>query len=143
MGRRWLALLLAAALLGGCDAIAGVVSGAVDTFPEPCPDENYGIGDGYDAAARDCLWEAYSTGKAASFKTTRVTQQRDPIVTTVTVRPGQRVEIVHDNSLDTFSNVKGKYTLSCSIFERKVQAGSERIQFFADNCRGDIRALIF
>lgn len=137
--RRSLALLLAAALLGGCD----LISGAVDTFPEPCPDESYGSGDGYDAAARECLWEAYSTGKTASFKTTRVTQQRDPIVTIVTVRPGQRVEIVHDNTLDTFSNVKGKYTLSCSIFERKLQSGTERIQFFADNCRGGVRALIF
>lgn len=137
--RRALALLLVASMLVGCD----LISGTVDTFAEPCPDENFGMGDGYDAAARACLWEAYSAGKAASFKTTRVTQQRDPIVTTVTVRPGQRVEIVHDNTLDTFSNVKGKYTLTCSIFERKVQSGTERVQFFADNCRGGVRALIF
>lgn len=139
--RRGLAALLVAALtLGACD----LVSGAVDRFPEPCPDESLGNGDGYNAAARDCLWKAFSEGKAASFMTTRVTPERDPIVTRVTVRPGGRVEVFYDSSLDTFSNTKGKYTLTCTKFQRSVDPVNGRIRFLADSCRGgDIRALVF
>jgi hypothetical protein len=126
--------------LAGCDLLPT----AVDTFPEPCPDENFGQGDGYDRAARDCLWNAFEAGKAASFKTTKITPQRDPIVTRVVVRPGGRVEVFYDNSLDTFSNERGKYELTCTRFERSVDPGTERVRFLADNCRGaDIRALVF
>lgn len=135
-------MLLVALALGlvACDLIPT----AVDTFPEPCPDENYGQGDGYDRAARDCLWKAFSEGKAASFKTTRITPQRDPIVTRVIVRPGGKVEVFYDNSLDTFINTKGKYELTCTTFQRSVDPGTERVRFLADNCRGgDIRALLF
>jgi hypothetical protein len=137
--RRPLAALLAAGMaLASCDLVAGG-----DSFAEPCPDENLGAGDGYDAAARDCLWRAFSDGKAASFRTTRITPQRDPIVTRVTVRPGGRVEVFYDNSLDTFSNTKGKYTLTCTKFQRSVDPASERVRFLADGCRGgDIRALV-
>lgn len=136
-----LTLLAALALaVAGCD----LVSGTIDTFPEPCPDEAYGGGEGYNAAARECLWKAFSEGRAASFTTTRVTPQRDPIVTRVTVRPGGRVEIFYDSSLDTFSNTKGKYTLTCAKFQRSVDPSNERIRFLADSCRGgDIRALVF
>ena len=127
-------------VLVSCDLIPT----ATDTFAEPCPDENLGQGDGYDRAARECLWKAFSDGKAASFKTTKITPQRDPIVTRVTVRPGGKVEIFYDNSLDTFSNEKGKYALTCTKFQRSVDPGSERVRFLADNCRGgDIRALVF
>ncbi len=129
-----------ALLLAACDLIPT----AVDTFPEPCPDENYGQGDGYDRAARDCLWKAFSEGKAASFKTTKITPQRDPIVTRVVVRPGGKVEVSYDSSLDTFSNTKGKYELTCTKFQRSVDLASDRVRFLADNCRGgDIRALVF
>jgi hypothetical protein len=139
MRRIALALLLALAL-AACDLLPT----AVDTFPEPCPDENFGQGDGYDRAARDCLWNAFEAGKAASFKTTKITPQRDPIVTRVVVRPGGRVEVFYDNSLDTFSNERGKYELTCTRFERSVDPGTERVRFLADNCRGaDIRALVF
>ena len=127
-------------VLAGCDLLPT----AVDTFPEPCPDENLGQGDGYDRAARDCLWKAYSEGKAASFKTTKITPQRDPIVTRVVVRPGGRIEILYDNSLDTFSNEKGKFELTCTKFQRSVDPGTDRVRFLADNCRGAaIRALVF
>lgn len=134
------AVLLAAALTApACDLLPG----NADPFPEPCPDEAYGNGDGYSAGARECLWKAYTEGKAASFQSTRVTPQRDPIVYRVTVRAG-KVEIFYDNSLDTFSGTKGKYTLTCSTFQRSVDPGTGRIRFFADNCRGaDIRALVF
>ena len=139
--RRTVAALLAAAVaLSSCD----LIQGAADPFPEPCPDEAYGSGEGYNAAARDCLWKAFSEGQAASFMTTRITPQRDPIVTRVTVRPGGRVEIFYDSSLDTFSNTKGKNTLTCTTFRRSVDPGNGRIRFLADTCRGgDIRALVF
>jgi hypothetical protein len=138
---RRLALIASLALaLAGCDLLPT----AVDTFPEPCPDENFGQGEGYDRAARDCLWNAFESGKAASFKTTKITQQRDPIVTRVVVRPGGRVEVFYDSSLDTFSNERGKYELTCTKFQRSVDPGTERVRFLVDNCRGgDIRALVF
>lgn len=138
---RRLALAASFALaLTACD----LVPTAVDTFPEPCPDENFGQGEGYDRAARDCLWKAFSEGKAASFKTTKITAQRDPIVTRVVVRPGGRVEVFYDSSLDTFSNERGKYELTCTKFQRSVDPGTERVRFLVDNCRGgDIRALVF
>jgi len=136
-----IALLLA---LGLAASSCELVTGAVDTFPEPCPDESLGNGEGYNAAARDCLWKAFSEGKAASFMTTRVTPDRDPIVTRVTVRPGGRVEVFYDSSLDTFSNTKGKYTLTCTKFQRSVDPVNSRVRFLVDNCRGgDIRALVF
>lgn len=134
------ALLAAALLLGACDLLPG----AEDSFAEPCPTENLGTGAGYDASARECLWQAYSEGRAASFTTTRVTTEGDPITTRVTVRPGQRVEVFYDSSLDTFSNERGKHTLTCTTFQRSVDATTKRIRFFADNCRGGpIRALVF
>ena len=138
---RRLALVASFALaLAGCDLLPN----AVDTFPEPCPDENFGQGEGYARAARDCLWKAFSEGKAASFKTTKITAQRDPIVTRVVVRPGGRVEVFYDSSLDTFSNERGKYELTCTKFQRSVDPGTERVRFLVDNCRGgDIRALVF
>jgi len=138
---RHVALFVALCLpLVSCDLLPT----AVDTFPEPCPDENFGQGDGYDRAARDCLWKAYSEGKSASFKTTKITPQRDPIVTRVIVRPGGKVEISYDNSLDTFTTTKGKYELTCTKFQRSVDPGGDRVRFLADNCRGgDIRALVF
>jgi len=138
---RRLALAASFALaLAGCDLLPT----AVDTFPEPCPDENFGQGEGYDRAARDCLWNAFEAGKAASFKTTKITAQRDPIVTRVVVRPGGRVEVFYDSSLDTFSNERGKYELTCTKFQRSVDPGTERVRFLVDNCRGgDIRALVF
>lgn len=138
---RRLALCAALAIaLAACDLLPP----AADTFPEPCPDENLGQGDGYDRAARDCLWKAYTDGKAASFKTTKITPQRDPIVTRVVVRPGGRIEILYDNSLDTFSNEKGKFELTCTKFQRSIDPGTDRVRFLADNCRGaDIRALVF
>jgi len=138
---RRLALVASFALaLAGCDLLPT----AVDTFPDPCPDENFGQGEGYDRAARDCLWKAFSEGKAASFKTTKITAQRDPIVTRVVVRPGGRVEVFYDSSLDTFSNERGKYELTCTKFQRSVDPGTERVRFLVDNCRGgDIRALVF
>ena len=136
--------LLTAACLAVALAACDLLPGAVDNFPEPCPDEHLGQGDGYDRAARDCLWKAYTDGKAASFKTTKITAQRDPIVTRVVVRPGGRIEIFYDNSLDTFSNERGKYELTCTKFQRSVDPGSDRVRFLADNCRGgDIRALVF
>ena len=138
--RRLAAAAFLALAVAGCDLLPT----AVDSFPEPCPDENLGQGDGYDRAARDCLWKAYTDGKAASFKTTKITAQRDPIVTRVVVRPGGRVEILYDNSLDTFSNEKGKFELVCTKFQRSIDPGSDRVRFLADNCRGaDIRALVF
>ncbi len=133
-------IIALALVLVACELIPS----PADTFPEPCPDENFGQGDGYDRAARDCLWKAYSEGRAASFKTTRVTPQRDPIVTRVIVRPGGKVEILYDNSLDTFTTTKGKYELTCAKFQRSIDPGGERVRFLADGCRGgDIRALVF
>ena len=133
-------LLALAVASGACD----LMPGAADTFAEPCPDESYGQGEGYDAAARDCLWAAFTAGRSASFKTTKITPQRDPIVTRVTVRPGGRVEIFYDSSLDTFTTTKGKYDLTCNKFERSVDPETKRIRFLADGCRGgDIRALVF
>jgi hypothetical protein len=135
-----LAMLLAlATTLAACDLV-----GAVDTYAEPCPDENYGLGDGYDPLARDCIWKAFTDGKAASFKTTKITPQRDPIVTRVTVRPGGKIEVFYDNSLDTFSTQTGKYNLTCTKFQRSVDPGTGRIRFLADSCRGaNIPALVF
>ena len=121
-----------------------LIPATTDTFAEPCPDEHFGQGDGYDRAARDCLWKAFTDGKAASFKTTKITPQRDPIVTRVTIRPGGKIEVFYDNSLDTFTTTKGKYNLTCTKLQRSVDPGGDRVRFLADNCRGgDIRALVF
>lgn len=138
--RRALALGLLSLALAACELLPG----AVDRFPEPCPDESFGTGDGYDASARDCLWLAFSEGRAASFKTTKVTAQRDPIVTRIVVRPGGRVEVFYDNSLDTFTTTKGKYELTCTKLQRSVDPVTQRVRFLADSCRGgEIRALVF
>ena len=132
-------MLTAALLLGACDMLPlGDTS-----FAEPCPDESFGRGDGYDAAARECLWSAFTQGRAASLRSTRITPQGDPVVYRVTVRPGGRVEVFYDTSLDTYTSTRGKFTLTCSQFTRSTDPASGRIRFLADGCRGaDIRALV-
>ena len=134
-------LLLAAvlALAPACDALPSFGS----SVPDPCPEERYGSGEGYDQTARDCLWSAYSANKAATFRTIRTTQKGDPLIYKVTVNAG-KVELVYDNTLDSFATERGKQTLQCSRLEKSTEPQSGRIRFLANNCRGgDVKALVF
>ena len=132
-------LLLGALLLSGCD----LVGLGPSQVPDLCSDERYGQGEGYDQVSRDCLWSAYTEGRAANFRTTHRTRQGDPVVYQVSVSAG-KVEIVFDNTLDTFATTKGKQTLTCQRLERSTDPGTNRVRFLANGCRGgDIRALVF
>ncbi|HET8567529.1 MAG TPA: hypothetical protein VFM93_00910, partial [Candidatus Limnocylindria bacterium] len=112
-------LLGAALLLSACD----LVGLGPSQVPDLCPDERFSRGEGYDEASRECLWSAYSEGRAANFRTTHLTRQGDPVVYQVSVSAG-KVEIVYDNTLDTFATTKGKQTLQCQRLERSVDPGT-------------------
>ncbi len=78
--------------------------------------------EGKDAAARDCLWQAYRAGQPARFTTTAITAEGDPITFDVeVVGPGWIAITV--NSADTFG-ARGVFNHTCAIMDRQpAQSG--------------------
>lgn len=103
-----------------------------DTKPPSCGREKQVHGEGYDEAARACLWDAYRAGKTAELELTRVTIEGDPITYTLHVRSGS-IDVVEDNR-DRFG-AHGMRSASCKVLERSPSTNG-RSGFIVRGCRG-------
>ncbi len=91
-------------------------------------------GEGYDANARECIWQAYTARDPAEFSTTRHTIEGDPIRYTVQITP-RGVEVTVD-SKDRFGQ-QGVFTHTCRALERiKQEERPDRFGFALSGCTG-------
>ncbi len=140
--RRTLGWLLVALLLllPACGALPGTVTPSATTTaviptrtvptstpasgPRQCGTETKvtTTDEGKDAAARDCLWQAYRAGQPARFTTTALTVEGDPITFDIAVvGPGWIAITV--NSADTFG-ARGVFNHTCATMDRQpAQSG--------------------
>lgn len=90
-------------------------------------------GQGYDAAARKCLWDAYQAKKPAGLSLTRHTIEGDPITFTLRVLEDSSIEVVEDNQ-DRFG-ARGVRRSTCKTLEQRPSADG-RSGFVLSGCVG-------
>lgn len=101
---------------------------------KPCGTETIVHGSGYDAAARECIWQAYVAREPAEFTTTHTTIEGDPIVYKVQITPKGFVVTV--DSKDRYG-AQGVSTHTCEAFERiRQEANPDRFGFALSRCTG-------
>ncbi|AUX26795.1 hypothetical protein SOCEGT47_073650 [Sorangium cellulosum] len=99
-----------------------------------CGTEVVKRGEGYDARARECIWQAYKDREPAEFTTTRYTIEGDPITYHLEVTLTGVVVVV--NSKDRYA-LQGVFRHACRNLERIMQEGSEdRFGFALSACSG-------
>lgn len=104
--------------------------------PEPrsCGVEVSRHGEGYDAAARACIWQAHKEREFARFTTTRYTIEGDPITYTITVTQSG-IDVVVD-SKDRLGQ-SGLFKHTCRNVEQIMQDGNTgRFGFSLSGCTG-------
>jgi hypothetical protein len=129
------AAVLLAVLVAGC---SGAPEKKQIAEPEPalkpCGSEIIQRGGGYDAAARECIWQSYKARELAQFTTTRFTIEGDPISYRIEVTPPGVVVVV--DSKDRFG-LKGVFRHTCRAFERIAQEDRpDRFGFALSGCAG-------
>jgi hypothetical protein len=90
-------------------------------------------GQGYDAAARECLWKAYQSSQPAELVITVHTIEGDPITTALRVRSPSAIDVVRD-SKDRFGS-PGVTRSTCTSMQRK-QDDRGRTIFSLAGCSG-------
>lgn len=101
---------------------------------KPCGVEVNQRNTGYDAAARECIWQAYMGRERAEFTTTRYTIEGDPITYRIEITPTGVVVVV--DSKDRYGQ-KGVFRHTCRNFERIMQEGrKDRFGFALSSCAG-------
>lgn len=99
-----------------------------------CGVEDFGFGSGYDAAARECLWQAYQRHGAATFTTTHRTHEGATLVYRASVA-GSVVEVVFESR--TGDANAGMFSYRCSSLARRaVNDVPSRTTFAATGCSG-------
>lgn len=88
-------------------------------------------GQGYDAAARECLWNAYQANKPAELVLTVHTIEGDPITFALSVRSSSVIDVVRD-SKDRFGS-PGVTRFTCTSMQRK-QTDQGRTFFVLAGC---------
>ncbi|HSN97162.1 MAG TPA: hypothetical protein VLS89_02655 [Candidatus Nanopelagicales bacterium] len=101
---------------------------------KPCGTEELRHGEGYNAAARECLWQAYQDRQPAEFTTTLYTIEGDPISYRVQLTP--KAYIVTVDSKDRYGT-QGVMTHKCETFERiRQDERPDRFGFALSRCTG-------
>ena len=151
--RRFLALsILLATLLSSCtksntktpgseESVSSTSSAVplLEPFPADagaapsCGREVQTHGQGYDEAARTCLWDAYRAGRPAELVMTRHTIEGDPITLTLRVRSNASIEVLVDNR-DRFG-MRGLRSSVCKVLERSP-TDNGRSGFILRSCEG-------
>jgi len=113
-------------------------SGAAGGSTLNCGEEQQGHGSGYDPAARECLWQAYTAGEGAVFTTTRPTIEGDPIVWHIDVIATDRIDVTADNTADRFAalEARGVTTVTCTSMAI-TDDGSNDFAFEVRGCDGE------
>lgn len=129
-------LLLAATL------ISAAACGAAPFTGIECGTTDEGLGTSFDATGRDCIWNAYESGREARWTLRSYTIEGDPIPTTLLFRPAGGIGLVvtRDTSADKFGGVGNQrvFTSRCGTMT-KVPSGGDiaRYSFRLTNCTGD------
>lgn len=96
---------------------------------------------GYNAGARDCLWQSYQEGKYAEFSTTAPTEEGDPITYRVRVVSANQIEVERYTTKDQFGDQK-VVNWTCSSMEMmmppagKTAGAIARRSFTFGGCTG-------
>jgi Domain of unknown function (DUF4362) len=98
-----------------------------------CGREEQMHGQGYDEAARTCLWDAYRSNRPAELVMIRHTIEGDPISITLRVRSKTSIEVIEDNR-DRFG-ARGLRSSVCKELERSA-AVNGRAGFVIRTCEG-------
>lgn len=114
------------------------MSAPITTSPEGANEERPSCGrevnvhgKGYDAAARDCLWTAYTKGTPAGLAITVHTIEGDPITYTIQVRGASALDVAIDNQ-DRFG-ARGKRRTTCTKLTKR-EAPEGRYGFTLSSC---------
>lgn len=95
---------------------SGAAGGAAGGSTLNCGEEVQMHGTGYDRAARECLWQAYSAGGGAVFTTTLTTIEGDPILRHIDLVGSGQIEVTLDNTQDKFAAADDRVvaTVTCT-----------------------------
>ncbi|XXX75884.1 hypothetical protein WMF30_50360 [Sorangium sp. So ce134] len=133
-GRSLAALALSLLATSCSSAPEKLQSGPATPPPKQCGTEVVKHGNGYNGAARECIWQAYKNRDPSEFTTTRYTIEGDPVTYRLEVTL-TGVEVVVD-SKDRYA-LKGVFRHTCRNLERIMQEGSEdRFGFALSACSG-------
>lgn len=96
---------------------------------------------GYNADARDCLWQSYQGGKYAEFTTTAPAEEGNPITYRVRVVSSNQIDVELDTTKDRLGDQRiTKWTCSTmemiSIPSGKIAGAIERRSFTFRGCTG-------
>lgn len=121
-------------------ALPPVVPGLVD-----CGSFDAGH-DEYDRAGHECVWRAYTSGSAVSYRLTVLTIEGDPIPMTLLFEPGRGVTVAHDLSADEFTSPASRrlWSWRCSAMTQRMWVtDASRYSFELTGCTGDGRETHF
>ncbi|UQA59277.1 DUF4362 domain-containing protein [Polyangium aurulentum] len=99
-----------------------------------CGKEENVHGQGHNAAARECFWNAYQTNKPAELVIVVYTIEGDPITHALLMRSPSSIEVVRD-SKDRFGS-PGVTRSTCTAMQRKQDDRGTTI-FSLTGCTGD------
>jgi hypothetical protein len=94
----------------------------------------------YSASARECLWSAYSSGRAAYWNARGVTIEGDPIPSLLSFDPTRGLDVTRDVTADKFSAQADRRVWSwhCTTLTKRTWAtDASRYSFELGGCTGD------
>ena len=126
------ATLISAVACGGAPPFSGIECGTADER----------LYSSYDAGGRDCIWNAYESGRAARWSLRSYTIEGDPIPTTLLFQPAGGIGLVvtRDTSADKFGGVGNQrlFTYRCAMMTKVPRRDDiSRYSFMLTNCTGD------
>jgi hypothetical protein len=130
-----LAVVIPVLLASGCSPPRPRLERAAPRLDlKPCGAEVQRHGAGYDAAARECIWQAYLAREPAELTTTRHTMEGDPVTSTIQITPKGVVVVI--DSKDRYGQ-QGVFTHTCRALERiRQSARADRYGFALSGCEG-------
>ena len=133
-----------------CLVAAVLIGAACGSRPGSGAEVDCGTSDlrrvGYDAAAVDCFWRAFSAGRSVVLRVTQTTVEGDQIPMTLTFDPATGLVATRDVSADKFSSAADRrvWTWRCKGITRTPSAtGTPHTFFELANCTGDGSATSF
>jgi hypothetical protein len=94
----------------------------------------------FDAAARECVWSAYTKGEAVRWTVVRETLEGDPVPVTLAFDPGSGFVVTRDTRADQFGGVGNQriFTYRCQTMTKTTHRDDiSRYSFRLTNCTGD------
>lgn len=139
-------LLFGILLLGVLSTACRSTSTTISVSGTDCGTTEESTPPAYSASARECLWTAYSDGKAAYWNVHGVTIEGDPVPAMLSFDPARGLDVTRDLTADKFSNQSSRRVWSwhCATMTKRVWATeASRYSFELSGCTGDGASTIF